>query len=314
MRRSHAPMPLWMLALPLLTLGACGHKSDDDSGADHDHDDGADGADGGDGGDGADGADGADGGDGGDTTRTLQFSAVVDGTNFACGDTYALGGSDVVFDDLRFYLTEFYAIDGDGSTVQLSIVDESPWQGEGVVLLDFEDGCRGGTAELRTTVEVSGPAGAWSGVGFTMGVPFAVNHSDVAAAPVPMNVSSMFWSWNAGHKFLKVDGASTGLPGGFSIHTGSTMCEMDDGGTVTGCANENRAQFELATAFDPDTSVVVFDLGALLDGVDLDNNTADTAPVCMAAPNDPDCAPLFSNLGLPFGDAPGGPPTVFSVQ
>lgn len=291
-------MRIPLALLPALLLLACGDKDPEDSGHghDHEHDDGTDGT---------SGADGT----AGDASRAVTFEARLGGEPFACGEERVVGSSTVSVEDLRLYVNGFSA---DGAP--LDLVDEAPWQGGGVALLDFEDGCRGGTAETRTTVVLSGPAGDWGDLSFEVGVPFDDNHQDVAVAPSPLNVSSMFWNWNGGYKFLKVDGASAGLPTGFSVHLGSTGCEMDDAGAVTGCANGNRVAVSLPGSFDPDNNRVVLDLDALFEGADLDSNTPDTPAVCMSAPTDPDCAPLFENLGLAFGGAAAGTQTLFSVE
>ena len=36
-----------------------------------------------------------------------------------------------------------------------------------------------------------------------------------------------------------------------------------------------------------------------------------TSGGCMSDPDDPDCAPIFANLGLPFGDKSAGKQTFF---
>jgi uncharacterized repeat protein (TIGR04052 family) len=299
----------------LLLLVACGDK-DQDTGVDdnHDHSDHDDGSDGSDGSEGSDGTDGSDGSDGEPAGTALRFAATVDGADFACGQSYSALGTELSFDDLRFFVTGIEALDDAGNATPLEIVDASPWQTGGVALVDLEDGCRVGTAELNDTVTVSGATGPWAGLRFTVGVPFSLNHADVTTAPAPLNTSSMFWSWQGGYKFLKIDGVSSGLSAGFSVHLGSTMCEVDDGGSVTGCANENRVTVEFSEGFDPTTDTVVLDLADLLEGVDMDSNTDSTASVCMAAPDDPDCGPLFVNLGLPFGESSAGSQSAFSVQ
>jgi len=157
------------------------------------------------------------------------------------------------------------------------------------------------------------PAGDYTGVRFVLGVPFELNHADHVIAPPPLNITSMFWDWNGGYKFFRFDGATTGQPDGMRFHLGSTGCEADADGNVTSCANPNRAEVALE-GFDPDTGLIVADLAGLFEGADLDANTMDTPPGCMGAPIDPDCAPYFDNLGLPFGGSGGGDQSFFSVE
>lgn len=246
------------------------------------------------------------------TPRTISFQAQAGGAEMACGTSFSVGSTEFIPRDLRFFVTGAWATTEDGETVSLTIVDDSPWQGEGVALVDLEDGCGNGTPDVRTTVAVEGPAGRYAAVGFTLGVPFEVNHADAATATAPLNTSAMFWSWNAGYKFLRLDGDTTDAAG-IAVHLGSTACEADESGTVTGCANENRVEVVLG-AFDPDTDTISLDLDALLSGSDLSANQADTPALCMSGPTDTDCAPIFAALGLPFGDTASATQTVFSVK
>jgi uncharacterized repeat protein (TIGR04052 family) len=300
----------------LSLLAAC-HGKHEDSAAEHDHDH----EHGDEGTDGTDGADGADGADGGDNVAAiaLRFGAVVGAAPFACGQTFTIDGSELTPKDLRFFVSEPVALMADGGEVALTVSAVETWQDGVVGLIDFEDAtgaCSSGSGPTRSTLEVSGPAGPWAGLRFTVGVPFAHNHIDAASAGAPLNTSAMFWSWASGYKFLKLDGITAGMPGGLSLHVGSTGCEADDAGTVTSCANPNRAVIELRPAggFDPDAHEVVLDVATLLAGMALESNTPDTAPGCMSAPNDPECVAPFAHLGLPLGEDAGGAQNAFSAR
>lgn len=54
-------------------------------------------------------------------------------------------------------------------------------------------------------------AGRYTGLAFDMGVPFALNHADVTAAPSPLNIQALWWNWQGGYKFMRVD-MRTGAP------------------------------------------------------------------------------------------------------
>jgi uncharacterized repeat protein (TIGR04052 family) len=168
------------------------------------------------------------------------------------------------------------------------------------------------------------PKGDYRGIRFRLGVPFDLNHGDATIAPSPLNLTSLFWNWQAGYKFLRIDLATSGrqqtikagdVPRfgdregsnrlGFAIHIGSTMCAAA-GPTdkPTACANPNRPTIEF-TNFDPGRNVIIADLKALVEGVNVDVNQPETPAGCMSMPKDGDCNPLMSNVGLAF---PGGPP------
>lgn len=158
------------------------------------------------------------------------------------------------------------------------------------------------------------------GVRFTLGVPFDLNHGDPTLAPSPLNITSMFWVWKAGYRFLKIDMASSGQPDkrllyaagngavekersvGFPVHIGSAGCVSASLTTppITACKFPNRATVNL-DHFNPGHSVVVADLAALLKSSNVDVNTPNTAPGCMSEPTDPDCVGVMQALGISGG-------------
>lgn len=251
-----------------------------------------------------------------DDVTELRFAARVGAQAFACGDTYTLGTTATSYQprDLRFYVSEVALVDEDGAEVPFTLT-ANDFQGAGVALLDFEDAtgeCANGTAAKHTTLAGNAAGGHYKAVVFTLGVPFAQNHQDATAAAKPLNSSAMFWSWNAGYRFLKLEGTTTGLPNGHNVHVGSTGCTAGaDPNTVTGCAAENRVRITLSD-YAPKTSTIVLDVAKLLEGSDLDVNQTG-APGCMSGATDTDCAPIFERLGLPFGGAAATTQTAFSI-
>jgi len=239
---------------------------------------------------------------------TLRFKAVVGSEEFSCNRTYqGLGTTGTSYQprDFRFYVHDVRLLAEDGKEVPLAPeVREDGWQSGSLTLLDFEDKtglCSNGTEAMNTTLTGRAPPGAYRGVRFTLGIPFEQNHPrEQAAAASPLNLTSLFWGWQGGYKFLRVDGKTTGLPG-FNIHVGSTGCVLDEqAGVVTSCETPNRVEVVL-TGFDPTRQVIVADLARLVAETNLDTNFPDTPPGCMSAPFDTDCTRIFRNLGLPFG-------------
>lgn len=254
---------------------------------------------------------------GGGPEVTLQFEGLVGGQPAECGGTYTgigTSGSTLELHDFRLYVHGVRLVTDDGREVPVALTDDGAWQHGGVALLDFEDGCESGTAEtnttIRGTVDEDGP---FTGVRFTLGIPAELNHADASTAPPPLNYTSMFWTWNAGYKFMRVEGRTTGLPEGWSLHLGSVGCQGDGRGNVSGCAQENRAPVAL-DGFDPDTDIIAVDLASLLETSDLDVDLGGPNG-CESGVSDPDCGPLFHALGLPDGDTPApGPQRLFSVR
>jgi hypothetical protein len=120
---------------------------------------------------------------------TLRFAAQVNGQPFACGQRYADIGttrSTITPGDFRFYVSEVALVDEAGRAVPVTLAQDGMWQLDNLALLDFEDGsgpCRNGTAGTNTEVRGSVPAGRYTGLRFTLGVPFARNHGARAAEP-----------------------------------------------------------------------------------------------------------------------------------
>ena len=245
---------------------------------------------------------------------TLQFRANVGDQPFACGTTYhGVGSSAVDFSpsDFRFYIYNIRLLTAAGEDVPLRLVPDGVWQLDNLVLLDFENKvppCSQGTTVTNTVVNGLVQAGTYTGVRFTLGVPFSRNHRDEATAPSPLNLSGMFWGWQDGYRFLRIDGFDAAFDA-FFVHLGSTGCVYgSQPGVIAGCSRPNRAEITLYH-FDPTRNVIVADLGALLANSDVTANAANTSPGCQSDPDDADCAAIFENLGLHFDDGSPSPST-----
>jgi uncharacterized repeat protein (TIGR04052 family) len=232
---------------------------------------------------------------------SIAFSAQVGDDPFACGTPYTLGdpGTEFVGSDLRLFVYDFVAIDSDGTHHAVVLDDEVVWQTENIALLDFEDGsatCINGTEATNSVVSGTTTTDDVAAVSFWVGVPEAENHANQALAEPPLSVTSMFWSWTSGYKFIRIDGATTGLGDAFRYHLGSTACTRVSNVDIE-CERPNRAYIEL-DAYDPASEVVVFDLAALFADSDLDENTEGSAPGCMSELGDDDCDAPAAALGL----------------
>jgi uncharacterized repeat protein (TIGR04052 family) len=258
---------------------------------------------------------------------TLTFAATVGGQVAACGTDYTVGtgGATAQLADARLYVSGVQLRDAGGSWVDLTLDQDSVWQHEGVALLDFEDGTAGcadsGTSDLNGVVTGTLPAGTYTGLRFDVGVPFELNHLDSATAPSPLDSPGMFWAWQSGYKFVRVDWAVQGEgTSRWNVHVGATGC-VSDASTQSPdepCGRPNLGTIELAD-FDPAADEVAVDLGALISGVDVWADTAESPPGCMSSPAEPDdCGPTFGSLGMDFAtgvcasDCEGQ--TVFEVE
>jgi len=229
----------------------------------------------------------------------------------ACGTDYTLGrdGTTAQLADGRLFLSGLELRDQDGTWVALELAQDTPWQLEDIVLLDAEDGTAGcsdsGNADLNDHIMGVLPGGTYDALRFDVGVPFEHNHLDSATAPAPLNTQGMFWTWQGGYKFVRVDAVVPGdVPSRWNVHVGSTACDSDASTQPPAepCGKPNRARVTLE-GFDPESSTLGIDLGAFFAQADVQVNTAETPPGCMSMPMEPDdCEPVFEQLGLSFAD------------
>ena len=251
----------------------------------------------------------------------IRFAATAGGAAVGCGQSMAAIGttqSTINIVDFRFYVSKLRLLKADGSETPVALTQDGLWQVDDVALLDFEDAtgaCANGTPETRHVIEGTAPAGDYSGVRFEVGLPFEKNHADSTLAPSPLNLSRMFWNWNAGYKFMRLDIRSSGQPRGWLVHLGSTGCAPAGSATTVpvSCANRNAVTVDLPS-FAPAREVVEMDVAALFATSNVDVNTDKTALGCMSGPSDPECAGLFGQLGLAIGDKPAGAQKVFRAK
>lgn len=264
----------------------------------------------------------------------LKFAAQINGQPFACGQRYEGVGSTrstITPSDFRMYVSEVKLVRQDGSTVPVQLAQDGVWQQQSVALLDFENGagpCRNGTEATNTSVRGQVPAGEYTGVELTVGVPFAQNHQDPTVAPAPLNSTAMFWNWQGGYKFIKFDTASSGIstdkPAAanamgpvtrYSVHLGSTACAGESKTQApSACQNPNRMTVRF-DGFDLRKNTVVADMGAVLAQANVDVNAKGTSPGCMSFPKDGDCPPVMQALGLAYdGVAAAGPQRLLSKR
>ncbi len=268
-----------------------------------------------------------------DTPVAIPFAAEIGGKPFACDASYAdLGSTKATVQavDFRLFVSEVALVRADGSLQPVALDQDGQWQLDDLALLDFEDAtgaCANGTAGTNTTLRGTVPEGDYTGLAFTIGVPFAQNHGDPTVSPAPLNTTAMFWNWQGGYKFLRIDlvpeamaSASKGVTEGASnakgwfLHLGSTLCEAASKTTApTACANPNRIAIRL-DGFDPAVNTVVIDPAAVVAEADLTVNAPDTSPGCMAFLKDADCLTVMARLGLPYMEVPAGIQSLVSMR
>ncbi|MBP6676294.1 MAG: metallo-mystery pair system four-Cys motif protein [Vitreoscilla sp.] len=256
---------------------------------------------------------------------TLNFDIVAGTTPVRCGTAVSGLGTGAVAaqpKDLRYYVSAVKFIKADGTEVPLTLGNNDDWNltvgNDSVSLIDLEDAtgsCPTATGTAATNAKITGTvlggAGAYTGVKFEMGVPFALNHSLYSSATKPLDLAAMAWSWQSGRKFAKVEvtdpaGATgTWTAKTFNFHLGSTGCTGNPAnGETVACTVPNRAVVKLAS-FNATTQKIALDVKTLLAGEDVTVNAAGAAG-CMSGGTDPECDTVFTAMDLGWNAAGTG--------
>lgn len=249
---------------------------------------------------------------------SVRFSPQVGEQSLRCDASYPnIGktGTTIQLLDFKMYVRDVTLVRANGEKHPLKLEQDGKWQRDAIALLDFEDGtgtCDTGSPE--THVEVVGEApdfNDYTGLEFKVGIPEEMNHLNGSVAPPPLNSSRMWWSWKGGYKFVSLEVRSTRNASWF-FHLGASGCT---GSTAEGytCASTNQSTVAL-NGFNPEENQVVLDLAALYAGSDLDHavdNKTDHTAGCMSSLSDPECAALFSQVGLTADGSPTDVPATF---
>ncbi|MCX4241471.1 MbnP family copper-binding protein [Paraliomyxa miuraensis] len=224
-----------------------------------------------------------------------------------CGASYAGAGTTGASFELKDFLVFLHGVElvrEGGERVPLELVDDQQWQGQGVVLLDFNDATGACLGDAETNARIVGTApdhGDYVGIAFRVGLPPAQNHLDAVTAPAPLNKPSTWWSWQGGYKFLQLT-LATAVHESYFVHVGATACEgsVEDGFS---CAGDHEILVDVDD-FVPGRDGLRINVAALLAEVDLDAPvdfaSGDFIAGCMSFDPDPECDPIFTKLGRRF--------------
>lgn len=237
---------------------------------------------------------------------TIPFAARVGDKAFACGQTYeGVGATKTTVKplDFRLYVHDVRLVRAGGEEVPVTLTQDGTWQNGAVALLDFEDGtagCAEGDAALNTSIRGTVPEhDDYTGIAFRFGLPTDRNHLDSATQPAPLNIPAMWWAWQSGYKYLKLD-LSTAQNAAYYLHLGATTCSGSPADGFS-CAYDNLPSF--SRPYNLTGGSVILDVAGLYAGVDLDaqnDKTVDPITGCMSFAGDPQCGMVFEQLGLTY--------------
>lgn len=243
---------------------------------------------------------------------SIEFAAMNGTTPVSCGTPLTgLGVSNATaaLKDLRFYISNVRMVRADGSSAPVRLTGAKNYNAtvgaNRVTLIDLENatGACAGDRPMNRVIRGTVPQGRYVGARMQLGVPFALNHTDVTTAPRPLDLTALSWNWQAGRKFTQIEITDPDGAGGtwqarsFLVHLGSTGCVGNPAtGQTTHCLRSNRGSIRLAR-FNPTRQRIAVDLRALFAGNIVTANQG-SAPGCMSGATDPECGPVFDALGI----------------
>ena len=194
-------------------------------------------------------------------------------------------------DILSFYVSDPRLVDARGKSVPLRLDEEHPWQTKRNALLSLQSPCTREEDDFgNRIVQGSIRKGDFEHVEFELGVPFEMNHTNPLRAPAPLNVPTMFWTWQTGYKFLRID-----LAGRWAFHIGSTGCHSASAvrPPAEPCRHPNLATIRLPVGTTDETRIRI-----ALDELLRDTNISEAENCLDAYAEKSTCRKLVQRLGL----------------
>ena len=150
------------------------------------------------------------------TNLSHEFEFVLDTGPEAMGTTESAL-------DVAFFVSDVYLITAMGEKFPLQLSSNN-WQVDNAALIILGNDATGTYNNIisGSTPALNASKDTFNKLEFTLGLPAHLNHSNPLTAKPPLNTSSMFWSWQLGYKFLRIDSRSETLS--WSFHLGSTNC------------------------------------------------------------------------------------------
>jgi uncharacterized repeat protein (TIGR04052 family) len=216
-----------------------------------------------------------------------------------CQSTFSTEGTDKTWfiEQFQFFLSNIETTSDNSNWQRLKLV-KSPFQNAGTALLGTN--CR--ERKQQSTAE---EFGNWSlafdndinlsevkALRFTLGVPFTANHLNPISQESPLNLPSMFWVWQTGHKFMRTEFSS--LDEQWLFHLGSTGCKAPSvmRKPKSPCLYPNTVNFEIPIVKGESKLLTLnFNLAQLLKNVELTETSS-----CQSERESASCQQLFNNL------------------
>lgn len=127
----------------------------------------------------------------------------------------------------------------------------------------------------------------------TIGVPFALNHVNPLSQESPLNVPNMFWVWQTGHKFVRME-MNASDDGHWLFHLGSTGCSSASSlrAPKSPCLYPNTFTIDLVKDTNNQFTLI---LNNWFEGLTFDDDSS-----CQSHKDNPHCQQIFDNLNINY--------------
>jgi len=223
--------------------------------------------------------------------RTLVVSPVFNEQLIGCDVNFTHENTDWRYQQFLFFISNIEAQTGVGNWIKPELLS-SKFQTKTIALVGEK--C-GEESHWQLNYSSDTDISKWQKLRFTIGVPFKVNHLNPLTQESPLNLPTMFWGWQKGHKFLRlelVNEQDTWL-----YHLGSVGCKAASPlrAPSAPCLYDNKFTFEVDLTHSKyntkEDKVIVFDVEKLVSGLTLDGVSS-----CQSSPKNESCQQLVNNL------------------
>jgi uncharacterized repeat protein (TIGR04052 family) len=224
------------------------------------------------------------------TNKEITFQPTFNGNNINCNSAIIYSSSEWHYSQLQFFISSIELKNKTGIWKKASLA-KSPYQTNQSALLG--EHCSSSNikskAQWSLIFEENSALTNAVAIRFDLGLPFAVNHLNPLTQESPLNIPTMFWGWQKGHKFLRLEMASNA--DNWLFHLGSVGCKAPSPmrSPKSECLYPNRYTYELP--LNNSNSQILFNLSALLSNVLITEQTS-----CQSSPDKASCIVLFENL------------------
>lgn len=236
----------------------------------------------------------------------VNFSLQFEKNPLVCDKPLTIEGNQWQLDQFQLFLSDIQLSDNSGQWHSASIKSErdapitenqNPAVSKEVALIGVICPQQG---EWSISLESDLELDEIKQIRFDVGVPFSLNHQNPMTLPAPLNQPDMFWTWQTGHKFLRLEMASKNRD--FVYHLGSTGCASPSSvrAPKMTCKNPNRPTVLLEN-FDS-TKPISINIDRLLSQSNLSSNVS-----CKSSPDNESCKSLLRRTGI------GGEQKLFEV-